>query len=99
VITHKAVMGYHFPETHSERGVDPIIGCYECFDSANRAAINFVRYADKSASVTTVDGKLVVYYRTEHQPGASPGATRKLIADTGPSDLEERKRCGWDVPA
>ena len=94
MISHKAVVGYYFGESADEKA--RVIGCYESFDSANNAAREYVleRYEracemQLGATVITVTGKRVVYYQ---------GNYSRMTADTGPSDLEERKQHGWDVP-
>lgn len=92
MITHKAIRaGFVGSDWQYSK---QIIGCYECFDSANRAALEYVRSAtepgcSRSASVVTVDHVCVVSYH---------GNARELTADTGPDDMELRKMMGWDLP-
>lgn len=83
MVTHAATKGF----------MNQIIGYYECFDSANRAALEHVRACrpieHRYADVRTVEGALVVRY---------DGNAEKLHGDPGPTDLSERKALGWEVP-
>jgi hypothetical protein len=92
VITHKAIEGYYIGT--DDNGADlRIIGCYECFDSANAAAIKYVRETvcsvKRSASVITVLGARVVYYE---------GNESRMKADSGPTEIDQRTHTGWDLP-
>jgi hypothetical protein len=82
--------GAHGPDGGDGRRV---IGCYECFDSANAAAIERVRETRcdmklTASVITTTDKRVVVYSGNEFQ----------ITADSGPLDLKERRQLGWDVP-
>ena len=88
MITHKVTAGIS----------TSVLGCYESFDSANEAAIQYVRTGrigervviePRYAEVRTTQDKLVVQYH---------GGAHELVADPGPKELCERVAMGWEVP-